>query len=334
MPIPVFIISSDDVVAMASVTMISILENTKSDIKFIILEDDRKAISEKNRNFILQLKNRYKNMSFEIKTIQSKQFEPLQMSAVGYIPIDTYFRYLIPDLCLEFDKGIYIDYDTVVTGDISELFNVDLDSFSIGAVRNDKGTHLTPGLVQIAHTCGLTNPENYFNAGVLLLNLKKCREINASNRLFNISLSKGEKFKLADQDALNNFFKDDNLELEEKFNTYADRINVDKLPLIIHYVGPYKPWKVRDNKLSNFFWEYAAKSPWLEHLRSIQSKKSIINRYFVKLLGLELFRIIQYHDCYDLLIFKAFPLITISKSHNLFALKLFNKLSLIRISKK
>ena len=45
----------------------------------------------------------------------------------------TFFRYLIPDLVTS-DRALYLDCNLVVTGDLSELFNMDMEEKPVAAV--------------------------------------------------------------------------------------------------------------------------------------------------------------------------------------------------------
>ena len=53
-----------------------------------------------------------------------------------YFTLTIFFRLFIADMFPEYDKGIYLDSDIVVPGDISELYNIDLGNNIIGASRD------------------------------------------------------------------------------------------------------------------------------------------------------------------------------------------------------
>lgn len=98
--------------------------------------------------------------------------------------------------------------------------------------------------------------EDYFNSGVLLLNLQKARQHITMSQVY--ELLTGHKYMFSDQDVLNMLFDGKVLPLDFSWNyttfvaghlqsgnihsqtLYAD-LQRDK-PAIIHYVGKRKPW--------------------------------------------------------------------------------------------
>ena len=51
-----------------------------------------------------------------------------------YYSNTTYYRMFIADMFPEIEKAIYIDSDTVVQGDISELYSIDLKDYDVASV--------------------------------------------------------------------------------------------------------------------------------------------------------------------------------------------------------
>lgn len=60
------------------------------------------------------------------------------------------------------DKLLYLDMDIMIAGDIRQLWEIDVSEYEYAAVKEKYG-------------CWLIRPD-YFNAGMLLLNMKKIRE--------------------------------------------------------------------------------------------------------------------------------------------------------------
>ena len=85
------------------------------------------------------------------------------------------------------DKAIYLDTDTLLCGDIAELYREHISGYEFAAVRDRYGCHFF----------GI----NYLNSGVLLLNLKKIRETGLFRRALEACAAK--KIFLPDQTALN-----------------------------------------------------------------------------------------------------------------------------------
>jgi lipopolysaccharide biosynthesis glycosyltransferase len=152
-----------------------------------------------------------------------------------------------PENC---DRVIYLDADLVVTGDLRKLWAVDLGAAVVA------GTHdqfINPD--SFAAQWGLAPAKlGYFNAGVLLIDLKKVREEQLFSKAMGFVLENNPAF--ADQDALNWALWNRWCEIEPVWNVGRHmvipvlipglreerRLN-GRAPGIIHYTGPEKPWR-------------------------------------------------------------------------------------------
>lgn len=97
----------------------------------------------------------------------------------------TLMRLVLPELIPDERRVLWLDVDTIVTDDISDLFEVDLGECCIGAVREPPWSR--PGRV-------------YYNAGVLLIDLDAMRG-DVCRRLIQRINTVRMDFK--DQDAIN-----------------------------------------------------------------------------------------------------------------------------------
>lgn len=94
---------------------------------------------------------------------------------------------LLADLVPEMpDKILYLDIDMMAGGDISTLYNTDIEEYEYAAVKEKYG-------------CWLIRPD-YINAGMLLLNMKKIRETKLLEKARD--LLKRKKLLFADQSAI------------------------------------------------------------------------------------------------------------------------------------
>lgn len=267
----------------AYVTIYSALKNTKMPINFFLMCSNLKDSTKNKLETLISLNNSSLHW-VDIKGKFDKIF-------TGYLSEATYYRIVIPDVC-DVDKILYLDSDILVTGDLSELFNIDLGDFPLGAVHDFGIEHLAQKNVRLDLGGARMSPakyfyeyrnwtENqiaqYFNAGVLLMNLAKLREIDFCTKAID-ALGK-EKYAFMDQDCLNSFFLDNYLKLpiscnfmiienwndagklleNEEFNEFKDG---QKLPLIIHYVS--KPWHLKISSLfyAKLYYSYKFKTPW------------------------------------------------------------------------
>ena len=172
-----------------------------------------------------------------------------------YINELTYARFLIPELIPE-ERVLYLDSDIIVNASLFNLFHVDMQGCPIAAIDDyNLSSENTPhwyilNTPKELEPCisyqGGENFKPYFNAGVILWDLVKCREENITSKLFAIALYYPDVL-YADQDILNFVLFNRWLRIDVRYNVQA-HYNftflplVTESPLIIHYITDRKPW--------------------------------------------------------------------------------------------
>lgn len=171
-------------------------------------------------------------------SIDSARFARLYVS--GHVSWATYARFLLGELLPhDVSRVLYLDSDLIVVSSLSEMLDFDRlgDNSStpiVWAVARDTGEHLKP--------LGFTGRQ-YFNAGVLLVDLERWRTEKIGEELF----LKGEevfgRIHLWDQDVLNLVLENRWSELPGVFNETQVAARSDDYR-IVHFVGGTKPWMV------------------------------------------------------------------------------------------
>lgn len=180
------------------------------------------------------------------------------------LPLTTYLRifapYLVPK---EAKKVLYLDVDMIVLKDISALWNTDLKGKTIGAVQaNCKTIGSSWGGIPNYKELGLNPNDKYFNAGLLLIDPVKWREANVSYKVVKTNNDNIKSVRFADQYGLNVVFVNQWLELDPKWNCYADYDYAD--PFLVHYLNvkpifsSYKSKKV----YFDLFYSYLKLTPY------------------------------------------------------------------------
>ena len=190
--------------------------------------------------------------------------------------IATYFRFIIADYFYQkIDKLLYIDADIICTGSLKELFTLPFEE-NIAYVVTDKDAIWW-------NKCAIRLDESklsssYFNAGFLLINLNKWHEFNINDKALELlsDPNKSKKFTHLDQDVLNLLLFDKvkylnrkynqqvsinyELKYKNKNNTYLP--NLDEA-ILIHYIGPTKPWHTwaKQYKCAQYFINAKQQSP-------------------------------------------------------------------------
>lgn len=189
-----------------TVCLTSILENHKDyDLNFYILQND---FPEKSRNIIKELARNY-NKSIHIIDIPNFYYDSVPVLRWSK---ETYYRLLFNEfLPRDLDRIIYLDSDIIVDKDISNLYNLDLEEYCMAALPE---THN----IDIREKLGLNKRGQYFQAGVLLFDLTKCREVINYEKSLEIINKLGENLTAVDQDVINIAFDGKIKVINDEFN--------------------------------------------------------------------------------------------------------------------
>ena len=263
MIIPIFLSSDNNYVPYIATTIASICDNTAAFCEFYILDG---GIKTDNKTKIKTLMEQYNNFSIEYINIDTEKYFK-NFVTNSYITLPTYYRFIIPQLKLNLERILYLDVDIIVKGDIQELFNTNLDNKVLGAIKDLGDSYY---IKRLKFNVEIDPSHTYFNAGVLLIDCKKWREQNISEKLFNTEKKYRGKLLCNDQDVLNKVFENNYKMLLEKFNALTLKGDT----VIRHYYSKPKPWEIKqDIKNSSqllqdvdLFWYYAQKTPYYEQL--------------------------------------------------------------------
>lgn len=216
--------------------------------------------------------NQYNDVNFQINYVDvTKKLDAIseRLHTRDYYSKTTYYRLFIADLFPEYDKALYLDSDICVVGDISQLYHTEIGDNWVGAI-SDNAVNVTYEFIEyVDKVVGVPVP-NYFNAGILILNLKKFREVSFLD-LFADLLEK-VKFDVAqDQDYLNALCVGHVHFISKKWNRMPiPDPDFDETELcLIHYNLTLKPWHYKDVLYAKYFWEVASKTPFYETLLHI-----------------------------------------------------------------
>ena len=238
----------ENYIVQCATTMVSILKNThtKYKLRFHILCE--KVNGKMNKLFDLQSIKDFELYFYEVTLDKISKF-PLSMH---WISRTTYYRFLLPTvLPIEIEKCIYLDCDLICMQDIESLWSYDIDNYLAGAVNDIAASMYNKRL-------GRPQESAYFNAGVLLLNLKNLREFDFLKMCEEYYESKKECITAQDQDILNGVLCDSWLQLPLIYNIctplyqkitlyyqeldFSTRTEIIENPAIVHFTGIYKPW--------------------------------------------------------------------------------------------
>ena len=113
----------------------------------------------------------------------------------------------------------------------------------------------------MSEVVSLTDAKAYFNAGVMLMDLRRFRDTGLIHSAEEFLEQTNYKTPFVDQDALNHVIDGAFVRLDTRWNVLAALPHSD--PWIIHYAGPYKPWSCEGRRIAPWnqrFWQEAAES--------------------------------------------------------------------------
>lgn len=297
--IPIALATDKNYIPYCKTVMLSVTENLSSDNKahFYIIND---GLSFNEKRVLKSLNADITYIDIDSSTLD--MFNDIEIPS--YISKMSFARLLLPEFLPDIEKIIYLDIDTLVVDDISKLYNTDLGENYLGGVEDVNKTLLS-------QTLDIDN-DKYINAGVLLMSLKNLRNLNIKNMLPKLNF---EKYKLGDQDLINDIFRDKIQLLSPRWNMHHNfHFHLPKFvpedfedfndsclnPSIIHFVGKNKPWqKNSTNPYTNLYLEYYNKAGYSNQISENDCKrKNLIQNIFSMVNIYENFNI---HKCITVL---------------------------------
>lgn len=269
--------SSDDNYAQPlGVSMMSLLDNFKSDKYKIIINILDGGICYENKNKLLNISNEYSSSINFIK-IDNYIFE--KFPRILHLSLAAYYRLLIPILMPDVRKCLYLDCDTLIIGNIEGLYEINIDNYFLAAVEDNVANYV------LQMDCSFFKYiKRYFNSGVLLLNLEKMRQDNFSSKSIEFTERHSSELLYADQDTLNFLCIDKWLPIDKKYNFQVDRSQekVNEEIIILHYTTGYKPWHfLYHNYYQKFYRRYLKKWP---NYKILKTDNIIVLKQVIKFL--------------------------------------------------
>ncbi len=257
--IPVFYAIDDNYIPFLHVSLLSLKDN-RDENKNYIIHILHSGIKKEHETQINELacdgfRVEFVDVADKIDALSS------ELNLRDYYTFTTYYRIFIAGMFPEYDKAVYLDSDTIVRADVADLFDTQLGDNLIAGIPDGAVSVIPPFQVYTDKVLGI-KADKYFNAGIIVMNLKLFREENFYDA-FNDLLGK-YKFRVAqDQDYLNVLCRNRVVYLPEVWNVMPVRsVSTEKVanPKIIHYNLTSKPWHYKGLMYEEYFWEYADKS--------------------------------------------------------------------------
>ena len=265
--IPVFFACDDNFVKFTLVSLYSIKQNASRafDYKIYVLHT---GISEAMMNTLYELADENFSITFTDVSDYLRSIAD-RLPIRDYYSKTTYFRLFIAEMFHEYDKAIYIDSDTVVQGDISELYNTDIGDCYVGACHEQAMVQVDEFGTYVERVVGVDR-HNFFNAGLLLINCDEFRVHLILDKfihylhVYNFAVTQ-------DEDYLNLICKDHVYWLDQRWNTevFGEIPYPPEEAKMIHYIMVSKPWHYEDCRMGDIFWRYAKETSVFGSIKEI-----------------------------------------------------------------
>ena len=173
--IPIFYACDNNFVKYTFVSIKSLIENSSKQYNY--------SIYILNSNVNDETKEQAKQFNCENFNIEfidvEKELENISkgLPIRDYYSITTYYRFLIAELFPQYDKAIYIDSDTIVLGDVAQLFNYELTENLVGACH-DQAVVQTEVFGNYVEKVLDVDRNSYFNAGILFVSADTFTSVN------------------------------------------------------------------------------------------------------------------------------------------------------------
>ncbi len=267
--IPVFYAVDDNYVPFLAVSLESLVAKI-SDKNFYEIRVLYTVLSEEHKKALKKYQR--ENLSIEFVDLKEKIDKIAnKLYTRDYFSMTTYYRLFLPDLYPELSKALYLDSDTVLLDDVANLYKIDLGTNLVGAIPDGAVASIREFQDYVELVVGLSDYRNYFNAGILLMNLDELRNYRFQVKF--MYLLDTVKFKVAqDQDYLNRLCKGRVTIIDNCWNTMpgADPKIRSKNPKLIHYNLSYKPWHLDNIPYEEYFWDFAWQTEFYDEIKKIK----------------------------------------------------------------
>ena len=270
--IPVFYACDDAFVKYTIVSLYSMIQNASRDFHYIIyilhaeISDEMKQKVYKLANDCFEIQ--FVDVTNYLKSISDKL--PLR----DYYSKTTYYRLFIAEMFTEYSKAIYIDSDTIVQGDISKLYLIDIKDAYVGACHEQAMIQVDEFGTYVEKVVGVSR-YNFFNAGLIVINCEQFRLHFVLDKFIDY-LHYYTFVVTQDEDYLNLICKDHVYWIDQRWNTevYCDISYPIEQANMLHYIMTSKPWHYEDCPHGDIFWRYAKDTEVYDELRSILNSYS------------------------------------------------------------
>ena len=219
--------------------------------------------------------------------LPSALYESGRITAAAYLRL-----FLLTQIPQNLNRVLYLDVDAIVIGSLNRLWQTSMDGKTIAAIPD------VP-YVNLSHL-GSRRPKQYFNSGIILIDLAAWRTSQIEEKFSTILEDKTLTLRFHDQDILNLALADSIYPLDECWNLLPSRGNRHRLrrygwqfrfgnrkalpDMIIHFAARHKPWHYRGNHpFKTYYRQLLEETPWKGYSPSDATWQNKIQKFMPKI---------------------------------------------------
>ena len=276
--VPIAMAADNNYTYPTIVSITSLMTTSKSTTHYDIYIMTPGGFAEENKQKLLSLQEKFENRC-RINLIDM-QDRYKNANDKGHITTPTYYRLSLPSLLPDLNKAIWIDGDTLIFEDLTEMLNIDMENFYYKGFLDCN----VDGLEEFG-----IEDDHYICAGVLLINLEKLRQDEMEYKFEKFIAENNDRLRQHDQTVINamcnkntgvlpakygifNFSDVERAKTHSKILKAKNRYTEKEMqtafehPAILHYVN--KPWGENEVNRKNLWWEFAAKTDYFDEIKA------------------------------------------------------------------
>lgn len=260
----VMYLSDDNYAYIAGISMMSLLENNK-DAEYIHIFLVGDNISKENKKKLYETVNSKSRQLTIIDKPDIKSLIGCDVEMHWWVE-NVFSRVFLDEVFKEFKevkKLIYLDSDTIVTGNLSDLWEIDLNNCIGAGVLEAMGSLHKRAI-------GLKREEPYFNAGMFVVDVEKWRKEGFDYKVKSFIESVNGKMEYADESVLNGIAANDMKIISPKYNLTSlsfyfslDEVKRYRKPFF-HYTEAELQEALSDARIIHFTSSFMDVRPWVE----------------------------------------------------------------------
>jgi lipopolysaccharide biosynthesis glycosyltransferase len=243
----------------AFVSLYSLLQNINQKVNIYVIHKENSDSSFFPEKI---LKHQFLNL-IEVSKFNKEDIDFYNLEDAHVTEATFYRLFMLNYIPNDLDFITYLDADIMCLSNPVELISKELKNLTDGdfeagfAVESYKKSSTNDSFSRLN-----LNGEAYFNAGVMVFDVRKAKSNQFTKNIGKIITSLKENAVYWDQDVLNKYYDDNYLQISEKMNYKINFIDTDYSKFLndkreqivfVHYSGKFKPWSIRGIAHSSAF---------------------------------------------------------------------------------